>query len=200
MRSPVVAVDFDGTLIDSMPALEDLAVEVLKEMFTHPPPDYVRARYRESAGETFRRQLETIIPDASDLMRDTLAARYEERKREVLARSQPFDDVKTALSHLDEVQLWVVTSTTTDLVVQTLHWHELWHHFTGCLGPEWGVKWNKLDMIRADYFVGDTDRDAHHALMARGCRFLGVRRQPGELLSLENTTHTDLRQIARMIK
>lgn len=200
---PVVAIDFDGTLVDSMPALRTLAVEVVTSYRDDriPPVPQIVKDYDLTAGETFRSQLEIILPVTRGFTpadRDKVAGVYEERKREVTMSAKPFEDVAQALHHLDDVQLWVVTSTVSDLVVQCLHWYDLWHYFTGCLGPEMGRKASKLKTVQAEWFVGDTDRDARHAEVAR-CAFLGVCRDRN-LLSVDNTASTDLRQIAWTIQ
>lgn len=195
---PVVAIDFDGTLVDSMPALRDLAVEVVQETVgSRHRRHLIERSYDLTAGEIFRAQLERILPphQFNRHDRDLVAQVYEERKREVTMKASPFADVVQSLHHLESrAQLWLITSTVSDLAISCLHWHDLWRHFTGCLGPEWGDKTDKLRMIRADWFIGDTNRDSWHAVRA-GRKFAGVQRDT-RLLADENAMDSDLRRIA----
>src|SRR3569623_2689104 len=53
--------DLDGTLIDSMPTLADLAVDVLAEVYG-PPSALAREFYLATCGLPFIRQLESVFP------------------------------------------------------------------------------------------------------------------------------------------
>lgn len=210
-----IAFDFDGTLIDTMPALRRLAVKLTTELCDLPQnPDVGRSvpteeviveRYNATAGETFREQLCTILPRSEKWTPDhqaAISAVYEHEKRTVLTQATIFNDAAQAVLRLRQAghSLWVVTSTTTHLVVERLDRAGLWHHFDGCLGPEMGDKSTKLDRIEADIFIGDTNRDWQHAVYTEiaPARPLCVRRDPA-LLSEENTFADSLGPIVEEI-
>jgi phosphoglycolate phosphatase-like HAD superfamily hydrolase len=66
-RPKVLLCDLDGTLIDSMPALADLATEVIGEVYGTPRA-LARELYLATCGLPFIRQLESIFPgDARNL-------------------------------------------------------------------------------------------------------------------------------------
>lgn len=204
MREMTVAFDFDGTLVDSMNDLRQLAVEVILTEVADSQPDLglpagaeIRRRYDATAGETFGDQLTTILPDSEGYtlaMRNAASRVYAEKKRKVTLEAPLWYDVPRSIPKLWEVaKLWVVTSTDTQLVVNCLDRLDLWRYFDGCLGPDMGPKWRKLETCKADYFVGDTTRDAEHAMNAtrwgpRQVKFIGVERDS----NLLDVSHPDV--------
>lgn len=200
-----IAFDFDGTLVDSMGQLRELAVKTVIDRASAypmaPTKEEIVHRYDQTTGEPFRVQIETILPFTDgfhELHWQHIDAEYEHAKRELTLKSPVFHEVPRSIANLycAGYRLWVVTSTVTDLIVTKLDQVDLWRYFDGCLGPTYGSKARKLEMIKADVFIGDTDRDAHHA---RGqSRFMGVRRDPN-ILSASNATATDLRPIVKTL-
>jgi phosphoglycolate phosphatase-like HAD superfamily hydrolase len=199
-----VAFDFDGTLVDSMSHLRELAVTTIIENVDDAPTGQdIRLRYDTSAGETFYDQLAHILPLSlgyTKQMWEDCAHVYECKKRPVTMEAPLWFDVPRTIPKLwERATLWVVSSTETDLVVNCLDRLDLWRYFDGCLGPRMGNKSRKLEMCRADYFVGDTNRDRFHAAEAtrygpKRVKFLGVQRDP-KLLDDDDSTFKDMRVI-----
>ena len=73
----VLLCDLDGTLIDSMPALADLATEVIEERYGT-PRILARELYLATCGLPFVKQLEEIFPD--DARNAEASADFESRK------------------------------------------------------------------------------------------------------------------------
>src|SRR5690349_4513168 len=79
-RIRAVMFDLDGTLVDTMGALADLAAEVMSSRHGY---DRARARerYLETSGIPFHQQLEVILP--GDVRNAAASAEFEQRKRAV---------------------------------------------------------------------------------------------------------------------
>jgi len=73
----VLLCDLDGTLIDSMPALADLATEVIEDRYGT-PRILARELYLATCGLPFVKQLEEIFPD--DARNADASAEFEARK------------------------------------------------------------------------------------------------------------------------
>jgi len=73
----VLLCDLDGTLIDTMPILADLATDVLEEMYGM-PRDLARDMYLGTSGLPFIRQLDVICPD--DARNPVASDRFERQK------------------------------------------------------------------------------------------------------------------------
>src|SRR6476646_9993420 len=73
----VLLCDLDGTLIDSMPTLADLATEVIEERYGT-PRILARELYLATCGLPFEKQLEEICPD--DARNADASAEFEARK------------------------------------------------------------------------------------------------------------------------
>src|SRR5215471_10102025 len=73
----VLLCDLDGTLIDSMPTLADLATEVIEERYGT-PRILARELYLATCGLPFVKQLEEIFPD--DARNAAASADFETRK------------------------------------------------------------------------------------------------------------------------
>src|SRR3954471_23185223 len=73
----VLLCDLDGTLIDSMPTLADLATEVIEERYGTPRV-LARELYLATCGLPFVKQLEEIFPE--DARNAEASAEFESRK------------------------------------------------------------------------------------------------------------------------
>ena len=180
----VVALDFDGTIVDSMQGLRTLAWDVIMMHVSsrRAPIGPTYARYDRTTGEPFIVQLETILPDETACKRQEIAEDFERMKVEVTMAAEPFDDVVKSLPGLVGAgyRLAVVSSTRSRLVVEKLIAMRVWSYFDACLGEEAGTKTQKLHDLKARYFIGDTDRDRDHA-SAAGVAFFGVQRDARHL-------------------
>lgn len=185
-----VALDFDGTLCDSMGALEDLASTVVREAFPHVPGHVVRDHYRRTAGMPFEKQAEWFQLPAT--ARRVAVAAFNERKVAVTMGCQPFPEVPQVLEawHSAGADLVVVSSTTTDLLRLWLRKHGLVELVSQVYGLSFGSKLQQLQRCRPRWFIGDTKWDAVKAAEA-GITFLGVQRD-SRLLSEAESSARDL--------
>lgn len=189
-----VACDFDGLLCDSMQALEDLASEVVREVYPAVPGHVVRGHYRRTAGMPFEQQAAYFpVPHPA---RVAAVAAFEERKVAVTLRCEPFPDARRALEtwHAAQVDVVVVSSTVTDLLQLWLRRWALLEFVTQVYGLSYGTKLEQLQRARPDAFCGDTRWDGVKAAEA-GVTFHGVQRDERLLPDAEATTR-DLAQLA----
>lgn len=190
-----VALDFDGTLCDSMGALEDLASAVVREAFPHVPGHLVRSTYRKTAGMPFEQQA-TYLPVPASARKVAVEA-FAERKVAVTLACAPFPDVDEALRTWRSagVEPVVVSSTTTDLLRLWLRQHQLTNLVEQVYGLSYGTKLEQLQRCRPHAFVGDTKWDRVKAAEA-GVTFLGVQRD-ARLLTESDSVGSSLVEIAR---
>jgi len=76
----MIAFDMDGTILNSMPVLEDLAVNVIVEHLKI-TPTLAHRSYRYTMGKPFREQLEKMNPDGE--MNTYIANEYEKRHADI---------------------------------------------------------------------------------------------------------------------
>lgn len=161
----------DGTLIDSMPGLTDLAVEVIYEHF-HLNKELARREYLRTAGLPFNEQLEKIFP-GSRSSRVVAESVYLKRKREITLKAPSFHEVmKKLIAHHQAGDITaLVSSTTHALVYETLVAHSVYSFFTYVYGYAEGnpkeeqiqhlidsEHWNEGPYPDILYY-GDTDED-----------------------------------------
>src|SRR5438876_1183161 len=87
--------DLDGTLIDTMPILADLARDVLGEIYGM-PGSLARELYLATCGLPFIQQLQAICPD--DVRNPTASRIFEERKPALCRAARMPRDTTRALS------------------------------------------------------------------------------------------------------
>ena len=203
-----VALDFDGTVADSMGFLTDLAVELLVDELGL-DRETALARYRATSGADFRSQLEEIAP--GDPRCAVVARRFEEAKAQQMERCVPFPDVPGALRRLAAtgVPVLVCSSTRAELVQAFCARHGLDRVVTTVDGwaPERDKRTQLASWIRAQglqgdevVFVGDSRRDGDVA-RAAGARFVGVARpdQPDLLAGSGAPVVTSLTELAAAV-
>jgi phosphoglycolate phosphatase len=96
-RPRVLLCDLDGTLIDTMPILADLATDVLEEMYGM-PRKLGRDMYLATSGLPFIRQLDVICP--GDPRNQEASDRFESRKPARCASARMAPDTQRALGDL----------------------------------------------------------------------------------------------------
>jgi phosphoglycolate phosphatase len=112
MPLPIAALlfDLDGTLVDTMPSFADLAADVLAAR-RGADRAWARARYLETSGIPFVRQLEIIDPGHPD---NPAASGEFERRKLALCRAAPMDARTVAgLAALRALGLRLVVSSNT---------------------------------------------------------------------------------------
>ncbi|MCX7619485.1 MAG: NTP transferase domain-containing protein [Acidimicrobiales bacterium] len=181
-----VALDFDGTVADSMGFLTDLAVDLLVEELGFDRPTALE-RYRATAGADFSSQLEELAP--CDPRCTEVARHFEAAKADWMENCSPFDDVPGALARLAKlgIPVLVCSSTRVGLVQDFFKANQLEGLVTTISGWAPGrdkrtqlASWLREQHLIPDtvVFVGDARRDEELAKSV-GVRFVGVVR-PGQ--------------------
>lgn len=106
-RPRVMLCDLDGTLIDSMPILADLATEVMGQIYGT-PPTLARELYIATCGLPFFRQLEAVFP--GDPRNTEASARFEAGKPERCNRIRMSSDVVRTLDEIRSRGIAIVVS------------------------------------------------------------------------------------------
>lgn len=176
-----VALDFDGTVADSMGFLTDLAVGLLVDELGFEQAEACR-RYLATAGSTFATQLDEIAPGQPGLAE--VASRFEAEKTRWMGRCEMFTDVVPAVERLAAagVPVLLCSSTRAPLVRDFCERYGLLQRFASVDGwdPGHTKSVQLVSGIAAAGFaghevvlVGDTRRDADVARSA-GTRFVGL--------------------------
>src|SRR4051794_38049968 len=176
-----VALDFDGTIADSMGFLTDLAVGLLVDELGFERAEAAR-QYLATAGSEFASQLEELAPGHPRLAE--VASRFEAEKTRSMEGCELFSDVVPALERLAAagVPVLLCSSTRVQLVREFCERHGLLQKFASIDG--WRPQHNKSVQLVSGVeaaglaahevvFVGDTRRDADVARVA-GTRFVGL--------------------------
>ena len=103
----VLLCDLDGTLIDTMPILADLATDVLEEIYGM-RRDLARDMYLATSGLPFIKQLDIICP--GDARNAEASSRFEGRKPARCSSARMTSDTRRALAELQQRGVEVVVS------------------------------------------------------------------------------------------
>jgi phosphoglycolate phosphatase-like HAD superfamily hydrolase len=176
-----VALDFDGTVADSMGFLTDLAVGLLVDELGFERAEAAR-QYLATAGSTFATQLDEIASGQPRLAQ--VASRFEAEKTRWMGRCEMFTDVIPAVERLAAagVPVLLCSSTRAPLVREFCERYGLFQRFASVDG--WGPGHTKSAQLVSGaaaagfaghevVFVGDARRDADLA-RAAGTRFVGL--------------------------
>ena len=176
-----VALDFDGTVADSMGFLTGLAVDLLVGELGFERADAAR-QYLATAGSEFSTQLDELAPGQPRLAE--VAGRFEAEKSRWMGGCELFSDVEPAVERLAAAGIPVLlcSSTRVGLVREFCRRYGLLDRFASVDG--WGLGRGKSVQLVSGVaaagfaghevvFVGDTRRDADVA-RAAGTRFVGL--------------------------
>lgn len=180
-RHGAVALDLDGTVADTMPGLQELAVGLFVERYGLPEVEACE-RYRETIGAPFERQLEQIFP--KDKRNERTALNFRALKFRSLRTAQPFTDVREALRLLLTYGwvVFIVSSTELRWVNWFIERNHLEFLVTNVLGNEGGDTKaaqisslvDELKLLPCEVtLIGDAPLDAEYARQA-GVSFLAV--------------------------
>jgi len=103
----VLLCDLDGTLIDSMPTLADLATEVIEARYGT-PRILARELYLATCGLPFVKQLEEMFPD--DPRNAEASAEFEARKPALCGAIRMAPETRRALEQLREMGVRIAVS------------------------------------------------------------------------------------------
>ena len=177
----LVLFDLDGTLLDDLALIADVAADVLHQTFGT-PPDEARVHYLATTGMPFEAQLTQLFPQAPVELRARTARTFHQRKvTEAYARAKPFPEVSKLLKALaaGRWNLAVTTGAETEMAELLLEREGLRYWFDNVLGSAEGTKREQLAEFRRRYgavpafLVGDSRFDMEAALSAEGVVPLG---------------------------
>jgi len=177
----VVLFDLDGTLLDDLGLIADVAADVLHRAFGT-PPDEARIHYLATTGMPFEAQLAQLYPEAPPELRASASRTFHQRKvTEAYARAKPFPDVPKLLKTLASAKwnLAVTTGAETEMAELLLEREGLRYWFDDVLGSAEGTKREHLAEYRRRYgpvpmfLVGDSRFVMEAARSAEGVVPLG---------------------------
>jgi beta-phosphoglucomutase-like phosphatase (HAD superfamily) len=175
-----VVFDMDGTLVDTMPLMADLAATVMKELYGTP---FERGRelYLNTCGLPFIEQLGMIYPE--DPRNDEASFRFESAKPALCGQARMPKGTRTLLEHLRRHGIAAVVSSNNSQENVDNFVRVNGFEFDLALGVAPGMHKGKphFDRVadglsverRQMLFVGDSLHDAHIAAR-EGVRFVGV--------------------------
>ncbi len=107
--------DFDGTIADTMPILEQIAVELIT---TYYDSDLETARrgYIQTTGLPFFQQLEILFPNHSK--NNEIATKFEETKYSRFFTQPLFSDTIETLTQLQQICFVCISSSTTQPLIE----------------------------------------------------------------------------------
>ena len=176
----IICFDFDGTLVNSMGRLTDIAERVLSHFFAL-DPRVARRLYTETSGLPFPQQLEVLYPEAVE-KRALAAAAFEKEKRAGYMEEPLYPDTLETLALLRSKNYHIVISSNSeqDLVTKLVtklalrpdlalgfdlpmekgrpHFQRILQHLGG----------TETDLV----FIGDSIKDGERAL-ENGVDFIG---------------------------
>lgn len=169
--------DFDGTLVDSMPKLRDLATRIIADGYNiH--IDQADKQYMATIGRTFHEQLEWMYPDSP--LNERLASEFYDRQEEAYKNVRLHAGVIETIEFLNTTPFTYGVCSSTDDAIAYGVIKRLLPEFSGVItGRRFGSKFSQL---RAHFgytdkdkrwFIGDAPFDAETARNAGG-NFVGV--------------------------
>ncbi|HTZ61106.1 MAG TPA: HAD hydrolase-like protein [Thermoplasmata archaeon] len=177
----VVVFDLDGTLLDDLGLICDVAADVMFKAFGT-PPDEARIHYLATTGMPFEAQLAQLYPSAPADLRASTARTFHQRKvTEAYAKVKPFPEVPKLLKRLDRERwtLDVSTGAETEMAELLLEREGLRYWFEDVLGSAEGTKREHLTEYRRRYpkarmfLVGDSRFDMEAAQSVEGVAPIG---------------------------
>ncbi len=172
----VVVFDLDGTLLDDLGLISDVAADVMHQAFGTPPEE-ARIHYLATTGMPFEAQLAQLYPEAPAALRAATARTFHQRKvTEAYAKSKPFKEVPKMLKQLDRDRwtLAISTGAETEMAELLLEREGLRYWFVEVLGSAEGTKREHLAEYRRRYpesamfLVGDSRFDMEAAASVAG--------------------------------
>lgn len=192
----VVVFDLDGTILDDLSLIADVAASVMARSFGTPEEE-ARIHYLATTGMPFEAQLAQLYPEAPLALRSGAARTFHQRKvTEAYARAHPFPEIPKLLNtlHRERWTLAVATGAETEMADLLLERVGLRYWFEEVLGSGDGTKREHLGEYRRRFpgvplfLVGDSRFDLEAALsvpgvtpIARASRFRGWTLTPADL-------------------
>lgn len=177
----VVVFDVDGTILDDIALISQVAGDVMERAFGTPATE-ARLHYLATTGLPFEAQLAQLYPTEPPEARAAAAGLFHERKiREAYATAHPFPEVPRLLRRLSTARWTLVISTgaereMADLVLER---EGIRYWFDGLLGSGQGTKREHLQEYQRRYpgapmfLVGDSRFDMEAATGQPGVTAMG---------------------------
>jgi len=183
IRLKAVILDFDGTVVDTMPFLTKIAVGLITSNYGISEKE-ASARYRASTGLDFESQMAQMFPLHAKNP-EVVAAMEASKDRGILDHAV-FDEVIPALKCFGagSVRLFICSSTREEIVRHHVAQVGIDGLLDGCFGYRQGFpKGRQIEFILDQYgldpsevlFVGDSLADAQF-VVDNGVRFIGINR------------------------
>lgn len=194
----VVLFDLDGTILDDLGLISDVAADVMHAEFGT-PPDEGRIHYLATTGMPFEAQLAQLYPEAPPGVRVAAARTFHQRKvSEAYAKASPFPEIPKMLKRLsgERWTLAITTGTETEMADLILEREGLRYWFEDVLGSFEGTKREHLAEYRRRYpsarlfLVGDSRFDMEATASVPGVTAVGR----ASALPGWNLTPKDLKQ------
>ncbi len=177
----VVVFDLDGTILDDLGRISQVAADVMLQAFGT-PSDEGRIHYLATTGMPFEAQLAQLYPTAPSALRHATAVTFHQRKvAEAYSKAKPFPEVPKLLKRLGSERWTLVISTgaETEMADLLLEREGLRYWFEEVLGSAEGTKREHLGEYRRRYpevpmfLVGDSRFDMEAVQAAPGVVALG---------------------------
>jgi phosphoglycolate phosphatase-like HAD superfamily hydrolase len=176
-----VVFDLDGTILDDLRLISQVAAEVMHGAFGTPAEE-ARIHYLATTGMPFEAQLAQLYPAAPAALRGATARTFHTRKvTEAYARAKPFPEIPKLLKRLSQERwtLAVSTGAETEMADLLLEREGLRYWFEEVLGSAEGTKREHLIEYRRRYpdvpmfLVGDSRFDMEAVDAVAGVRAIG---------------------------
>ncbi len=177
----VVVFDLDGTILDDLGRISDVAGDVMATAFGTPVEE-ARLHYLATTGMPFEAQLAQLYPAAPAPLRAATARTFHQRKvTEAYAKAKPFPEVPKLMKRLagEGWTLVVSTGAETEMADLLLEREGLRFWFEDVLGSGEGTKREHLAEYRRRFpevpifLVGDSRFDMEAATSVPGVTALG---------------------------
>ncbi len=164
--------DFDGTIVDSMPFLENNAIFLLSNHYGFSEEE-AQKKYRETSGLPFLQQMEIIAPGKNN---SRIIEMFEKMKLERIYEQKLFTDSSKVLEKLKEFEylLGISSGTIESIIVEYLQKQGL-NMVNDILGWRPGFEKGRdhFSFVKSKYklssanivFIGDSLNDARRAKM-----------------------------------
>jgi phosphoglycolate phosphatase-like HAD superfamily hydrolase len=181
IRCRAVVFDFDGTVADSMPFLEQIGVATMMKYFDVTKEEATE-RYRSTTGLPYEHQIKTNFP--GNAANDSAIEEFEHMKIERIFDQELFDDTIQVVAELNRrgILVFVSSSTFQPTIEEYFRRRGIMQLFKGIVGYKPGFEKgaDHFNYIRDKYgvefdemvFVGDSLRDQKRA--EGFCRFIAL--------------------------
>jgi phosphoglycolate phosphatase-like HAD superfamily hydrolase len=177
----VVVFDLDGTILDDLNHISEVAADVMSKAFGTPPEE-ARIHYLATTGLPFEAQLAQLYPDVPAPERHQVALLFHQRKaKEAYGTAHPYPEIPRVLKRLSQEKWTLVVSTGAEKEIADLLLERegIRYWFEAVLGAGQGTKREHLVEYRRRYpdvpifLVGDSRFDMEAASSTPGVIALG---------------------------